>query len=640
MEPRLLRRVWQGAGIAAPLVLAAAAPAAADSGSAPPAGGGAIGQVIGATVGASIVTAGLLALVAGHRSGRIQFLARAAEGCARATGIAAWAALPIMLLIGVSLLTAVFGMYWDISLHLDNGRDPGPLANPAHYFILAGLFGVLASGVIAIALTGGRRPSPSAMRLPNGWWAPLGAVVICLCGAVSLLAFPLDDIWHRIFGQDVTLWGPTHLLLIGGATFSILGAWILYAEGARETGAGPRRPLLVRALDVAMVGSLLIGLSTFQAEFDFGVPQFRLVWQPILLALAAGIALVAARVRIGRGGAVAAALFFLGVRGSLALVVGPIFGQTTPHFPLYIVEAGLVELVAVRYDDRRPITLGVVAGLLIGSVGFAAEYGWQALIAYVPWPPSLIAEGLIGAVVAGIAGGVLGGWIGRAVTASERTEHAPRWAVPLAGLAAVAVMAWAVPMPNGSSVPRATVSLHDVAPPPHREVVVTARLQPPNAANGARWFVVTAWQGGGAVVAPMNRIGPGVYRAARPVPVWGPKWKSTIRLQRGRAVLGLPIYMPEDKAIPVAGIPAPTRFTRPFERDKKLLQREQKSNVPGFLTVAAYLAVLAIWSAMIAVVAWALWRLAKSSRARPPIARPGAPQRQAVKRTPATPAHA
>jgi len=282
----------------------------------------------------------------------------------------------------------------------------------------------------------------------------------------------------------------------------------------------------------------------------------------------------------------------------------------------------------------------VVAGLLIGSVGFAAEYGWQALIAYVPWPPSLIAEGLIGAVVAGIAGGVLGGWIGRAVTTSERTEHAPRWAVPLAGLAAVAVMAWAVPMPNGSSVPRATVSLHDVAPPPHREVVVTARLQPPNAANGARWFVVTAWQGGGAVVAPMNRIGPGVYRAARPVPVWGPKWKSTIRLQRGRAVLGLPIYMPEDKAIPVAGIPAPTRFTRPFERDKKLLQREQKSNVPGFLTVAAYLAVLAIWSAMIAVVAWALWRLAKSSRARPPIARPGAPQRQAVKRTPATPAHA
>ena len=33
-------------------------------------------------------------------------------------------------------------MYWDISLHIDAGRDAGPLANPAHYLILAGLFGI------------------------------------------------------------------------------------------------------------------------------------------------------------------------------------------------------------------------------------------------------------------------------------------------------------------------------------------------------------------------------------------------------------------------------------------------------------------------------------------------------------------
>ena len=37
-------------------------------------------------------------------------------------------------------LVAGFGFYWDVAEHIDNGRDPGPLANPAHYFILAGLF--------------------------------------------------------------------------------------------------------------------------------------------------------------------------------------------------------------------------------------------------------------------------------------------------------------------------------------------------------------------------------------------------------------------------------------------------------------------------------------------------------------------
>src|SRR5947199_4709997 len=235
-------------------------PLLASSASTPPARGAAIGQVIGATLGMTVVTAALLALVAGHRSGRIKFLGRWADATGDFTGVAPWAGLPTMMLLAGSLLTAVFGMYWDISIHLDNGRDPGPLANPAHYFILAGLFGVLASGVISIALTGERKPVDSAIRLPNGWWAPLGAVVMCACGAVSLFAFPLDDIWHRIFGQDVTLWGPTHLLLIGGASFSILGVWILHVEGQRARPvAVPERSPFARLRDVALVGALLVG---------------------------------------------------------------------------------------------------------------------------------------------------------------------------------------------------------------------------------------------------------------------------------------------------------------------------------------------------------------------------------------------
>ena len=78
------------------------------------------------------------------------------------------------------------------------------------------------------------------------------------------------------------------------------------------------------------MGGFLIGLSTFQAEFDFGVPQFDQIFQPILIALAASIALIAARVWIGPGGALGAAVFFLVVRGGVSLLVGPVFGQTTP----------------------------------------------------------------------------------------------------------------------------------------------------------------------------------------------------------------------------------------------------------------------------------------------------------------------
>jgi hypothetical protein len=594
----------------------------ASAASQPPAGGSGLDQVALATGGAAVATAILLWVCLSHRSGRIKWVGRLANYAEKETGVAGWSSLPGAFL-GISLLTAVFGMYWDISLHIDNGRDPGPLANPAHYFILAGLFGVLAAGVLSIALTPEEKPSKGAVRLPNGWWAPLGAVMVITCGAVSLIAFPLDDIWHRLFGQDVTLWGPTHLLLIGGASFSILGQWVLDVEGHRASKGRARegsRWIYVR--NVSLVGSLLVGLSTFQAEFDFSVPQFRLVWQPLLLALAAGIGLVAARVRLGRGGALAAALFFIGLRGLLSLLVGPIFGETTPHFPLYIVEAGLVELVALRWGRERPITLGAASGVLIGTIGFFAEYAWANVVDTIGWPPSLILEGIICAFVAGTAGGIIGGWIGRSVTPGVADEIVPRWAVPVAGVAVIGLLAWAIPMPNGNP-PKATLTLTP-APPlktgkSRSQEWVTAKLDPPSAADNNRWFVVTAWQGKRrSIVGDMKKIGPGLWRASKPVPVGGTDWKATLRLQRGAAVLGLPLYLPKDSAIPVPKVAAKNQATVEFVRDKSLLQREQKKGVPGFLTLAAYVAVFLIWAAMVAIVAWGLARLASALGSSPP----------------------
>jgi len=57
-----------------------------------------------------------------------------------------WAALPLAI-TGISLVGAFFGYMWDVSLHIDHGRDVGPFANPSHYFILAGLYGIIAAGL-------------------------------------------------------------------------------------------------------------------------------------------------------------------------------------------------------------------------------------------------------------------------------------------------------------------------------------------------------------------------------------------------------------------------------------------------------------------------------------------------------------
>ena len=584
----------------------------------PPAGGAEIAQIVIATVAAMIVTSALLFLGLGHRTGRTQILQRLADHAERASGLPGWVSFPSVIST-VSLLTAVVGMYWDISIHIDNGRDAGPLANPAHYFILAGLFGIFSAGFFAMVLPK-EKPSGVAIRIGRDWWAPLGGVLICACGAFSLIGFPLDDIWHRIFGQDVTLWGPTHLMLIGGAAMTLVGIAVLSIEGMRANASAeiPIRELvhtrLARA--IALTGGLMLGLSTFQAEFDFGVPQFQLIFQPMMLMIAAGVGLVLARVYAGRGAALGAALFFIALRGGLAILVGPVLGQTTPHFPLYLAEAVVVEAIALFISTKRPLAFGLASGVGIGTVGLAAEWAWSHLWMPLPWPDAAFPEAALLGFAAAVAGSTLGAWIGSHLSPEPLAERSPllrRAAVCSAAVVAALVGYGLYTSPQEGVSAR--VALHEVGGSAGREVEATVRMDPPGAATDAEWFDATAWQGGGLVVAPLERVADGVYRTTEPVPVHG-NWKAMIRLHDGNSLTALPIYLPRDTAIPVGEVPAPPQFTRTFGSEHKLLQREQKGGSP-VLVVLAYSVVAGITLSLLALLAWALHRLAVGMRPAP-----------------------
>jgi hypothetical protein len=572
-----------------------------------PAGGAAIGQVVIATSFASAATVGLLWLLQTYRSGRNRVLARASEFSERVSGLPGWAALPAGV-AGGALLVALLGMYWDISLHIDNGRDPGPLANPAHYLILLGLYGVFASGCLAIALPK-ERPGPAAIRIQRDWYAPVGGVLIAACGAFALIGFPLDDMWHRLFGQDVTLWGPTHLMLFGGASMTLIGQAVLLQEGMRArraAGAEGQLPFVTALRRVGLMGGLLIGLSTFQGEFDFGVPQFRFVFHPLLIALAAALALVAARIWIGRGGALGAAAMFLGVRGFISLLVGPVFGETTPALPLYLPEALCIELLAFALV-RRPLAFGAAGGLLAGTVGFAAEWPWTHLVFKLPWNASLLPEGLIVAAVAGVAGGVIGALLGLGLRGELPRPTLARGVLVAAGVAIAAVVAngLVTEKPSGE---RAAISLADAR---GGSAVVNARVSPASAAGDAAWVTVTAWQGRGKLIVDrLENAGGGLYRGTQRIPLHG-DWKATLRLQDGRKVIAAPVSMPGDPAIPAKEIPARAHVTRPFVLDRELLQRERKQDVPTWLWTAACLVVGVLFLGFLSALAWGVARVAR-----------------------------
>src|SRR6266516_7109557 len=138
-----------------------------------PARGAALNQIVVASVLALVLGALLAWVAVAAHAGRLPVLKRVARFAERVGGLPAWSAVPLV--IGaVSLIVAAFGFYWDVSWHIDRGRDPGPFSNPGHWFIIWGLVGIVVAGLASVALVTEDDAPQTAIRLPKGWSAPLG----------------------------------------------------------------------------------------------------------------------------------------------------------------------------------------------------------------------------------------------------------------------------------------------------------------------------------------------------------------------------------------------------------------------------------------------------------------------------------
>ena len=578
-------------------------------------GGAALGQVIGMTAVALVIGVALCWLGYLHRARKITWVNSVAEYAGRKFKRPPWVAVPMALFIA-TLICALFGFIWDVSLHIGKGRDPGPLANPAHYFILVGLFLLFVAGCAAIILPY-EKPGPFAVRITKDWYAPVSGFLMAGCGLYALTGFPLDDVWHRIFGQDVTLWGPTHLMMIGGAGFSTISALLLEYEGDRAMGADkPKDGVFLKSIRYLGFGGVIIGLSVFQIEFDFGVPQFRQVFEPMLIAAAGAFGLVAARMMLGRFAAILAALFAIALRGLVALVVGPILGSPINWFALYLGGALVVELVALTPLFKRPLVFGAVSGLLVSTVGLWLESFWVDAVYHYPWPSSLWPEALMMAVPVAVLTGVCGAMFGMVLT----DQRLPRRAIGI-GLVALTVLVIGGATANGLryEVPQnatATMTLTEApgSAPDKRMVTADVRINPPGLiSEDANWVSVLGWQGGlanerGIFVDRLERLGPGHYRSTQPMPVYG-KWKTLLRVHDGRIFTAVPIFLAGDPGIGAPEIPAQATMTRPFVPEITILQRERNPDTPMVLWTIGGVVVLVCTLIMIGGLTWGAGRI-------------------------------
>jgi hypothetical protein len=189
-----------------------------------------------------------------------------------------------------SKLIAGWGVQWDIQWHVLIGRDSFWI--PPHVMTYAGVaLAVLVSfGVLAWeTLLGGpdrAAGAPPVLRI-LGLTGTRGFHLAAWGIGLTVLAAPIDDLWHRLFGLDVTLWSPPHLLGILGAVINSFACLVIAREVCPE-GSRARLAALVLTGAVLYGGlHLTVDPSTRVAYLHGGVLFYTLaILSALILPLA------------------------------------------------------------------------------------------------------------------------------------------------------------------------------------------------------------------------------------------------------------------------------------------------------------------------------------------------------------------
>ncbi len=215
-------------------------------------------------------------------------------------------------------LVGGWGVGWDIRWHLIIGRDSFWIAPHVMTYASVVVACVISLGVLVVETwrrRGGTAP-PDTVTIAglNGtrgfhlaWWGM----------AIVILAAPIDDLWHRLFGLDVTLWSPPHLLGLAGSQVANLGGLLIALE---VYDAGWKRWSALIASGVFLLGTFYILVDqSIQTAFHRGSLFFFTF--PVLGALAFTFALVlVARIAESRSAPLALAVGALLVQISILLV--------------------------------------------------------------------------------------------------------------------------------------------------------------------------------------------------------------------------------------------------------------------------------------------------------------------------------
>lgn len=316
--------------------------------------------------------------------------------------------------IGVIVLggaVAMTGIYLDTAWHRTLGRDSFFIL--PHTLVYGGGASIFFAALAAItwatvrdaAVFGGAVGRWGRLRVPFGF-ALTAIGVLWVAGAA-----PVDAFWHWMWGKDVLIWSPPHLLLAFGGDLTSLG--VLVSVAAQRGHGALARPWLWRIVMLAVLVDLIHRSHYVLAHYTM-IPQTRTPdFYPFLAALGFPFILVAAERAVGRFAATAAALLFVPVALSMDLMLQAIAFERYTISPIVAIPALAVSLVAAARARRdTPLLTGALAGAAFALVFTLVEAAWMAAVVGQPWPWARVLAGLPRSLVAGAGSGWVGAVLG------------------------------------------------------------------------------------------------------------------------------------------------------------------------------------------------------------------------------------
>ncbi len=353
-------------------------------------------------------------------------------------------------------LTAAFGSLifflgtsWDIQWHEYIGRDRTLI--PPHQMMLVGvaLSGIAGLAAVIIESMWARKSTVVAQHstpFADLFHGSLGAYIVGFAALNAAVAFPLDSYWHALYGIDVAIWAPFHIMFAFGMAVVAFGAayMLLSAANLRVGTPATKRTAYIGAIVSFAIMLSIFTLLLFDALDDKNSPTLgnvTITFFPLLAGLVVAFTFVAVKYVVPwRWAATSVSVVYLFFAGVMALFVQPVteYLRVSEGLVYRSGHAPLISVVAKEWFIA-PVIVAILIDIFVyraqrkqwSSRKLTLVLALTALIAGLPMPLFLpylafyffyaYGIGFVIALLIGFLATYVGVWLGRNVGMSLQT---------------------------------------------------------------------------------------------------------------------------------------------------------------------------------------------------------------------------